>query len=251
MRCAGKWPSIVMALGLLDAKAIAGSDVPCPICGGRDRFRFSDKGFGRWYCRGCCKGGDGVKLVMAVTGVDEFAEAAKLIEGVVGKTGVYNAKGVGDGRGGGGADTPRDPLRSWREAHPDVLDTVAHTYLKGREIQLTVAEAAALRFHRSLWHWPTKSKWPAMVALVKRADGVELTAHQTFLAPDGSSKASVDRPRLFPKGGLAAGGGVWFGEVDPAREFIITEGIESTLSAMRLYGSLSGCATLSASGIRF
>jgi putative DNA primase/helicase len=69
-RCHGKWPHIIMTLGLLDSKALAHKDVPCPCCGGRDRFRFSDKGYGRWHCRGCDAGGDGVALVMRIMGVD-------------------------------------------------------------------------------------------------------------------------------------------------------------------------------------
>ena len=36
------------------------------------------------------------------------------------------------------------------------------------------------------------------------------------------------------------------GAVDPGREFIIGEGIESTLSAIKLFGAHAGCAALSA-----
>jgi putative DNA primase/helicase len=52
-RCRGSWPGILMALGVLNEKALRHKDVPCPTCGGRDRFRYTDKGYGRWYCRGC------------------------------------------------------------------------------------------------------------------------------------------------------------------------------------------------------
>jgi putative DNA primase/helicase len=37
--------------------------------------------------------------------------------------------------------------------------------------------------------------------------------------------------------------------VDPDREFIVGEGIESTLSAMRIFGATAGCAALSAFGV--
>ena len=46
------------------------------------------------------------------------------------------------------------------------------------------------------------------------------------------------------------GGGVWFGDADPAHEFIVAEGIESTLSAMRIFGVTAGCAALSEGGVR-
>jgi putative DNA primase/helicase len=55
--------------------------------------------------------------------------------------------------------------------------------------------------------------------------------------------------RLFAAGGRTIGGGVWFGVADPDHEFIVGEGIESTLSAMRIFGVSAGCAALSAFGI--
>jgi putative DNA primase/helicase len=231
--CKDRWREILMRLALLDAKALAGKDVPCPICrAGHDRFRFSDKGFGRWFCRGCGYGGDGVKLVVSIKHVG-FTEAARLIEGVVGKCRTCNAVKI--------EDKPRDPLRSWREAYPAILGTAADVYLRGRGLTLTESEAPSVRFHPALWHWPTKTKWPCMVAPVGPAGGGPVTCHQTFLELDGSGKAPVERPRLF-HAGVAPIGGVWFGEADPANEFVVAEGIESLLSAMRICGVSGGCA---------
>ena len=56
--------------------------------------------------------------------------------------------------------------------------------------------------------------------------------------------------RLFAAGGSTKSGGVWFSVANPAREFIVAEGIESTLSAMRIHNATSGCAALSEGGIR-
>jgi putative DNA primase/helicase len=252
-RCQGKWPSIFLATGVgLTEKALNGRDAPCPICGGKDRFRFSNKdGFGTWYCHGCREGGDGVKLVMLVKGVD-FRGAARLIEGVIGQCWTTSAKGNGDASGD---DKPKDVLRTWRDAYPDVRKTPVEKYLASRGLALTDVERAALRFYPSLWHWPTKSKWPAMIAAVARADALGalsvVTCHQTFLAFDGSGKANVDKPKLFPSGVDPAGGGVWFnaGAINPEREFVVAEGLESLLSALRLVGVKAGCAALSAWGI--
>jgi hypothetical protein len=68
------------------------------------------------------------------------------------------------------------------------------------------------------------------------------------LALDGSRKAPVDKARLFPAGAPLVGAGVRFGTADADSEFIVAEGIESTLSAMRLFGGPAGCAALSTSG---
>jgi putative DNA primase/helicase len=244
-RCKGKWKDIYRRLGVLDGKALEGRDAPCPLCGGKDRFRvtYKDDGAALFYCHGCGEKGGGVALVMLVTG-SRFPAAAKLIEGVVGKS------SVGADTVGVNTDSPRDPLKSWRDARPDVLGTSLDTYHRSRGIQLTSAEARWLRFHPALWHPPTQSKWPAQIALVRRFDGVELTCHQTFIDVDGSGKAPIEKPRLFPKGATTIGGAVWFSEPKPDEDFAVTEGIENLLSALRIFGAGAGCAALSTSGMR-
>ena len=91
-----------------------------------------------------------------------------------------------------------------------------------------------------------------MLAQVISAAGEELGVHQTFLARDGSAKAPLgDKARLFTAGSrLGAGGGIWFGDAGAEREFIVAEGVESCLSALRLFGVTAGCAALSEGGIR-
>jgi hypothetical protein len=124
-------------------------------------------------------------------------------------------------------------------------------YLQGRCIDLTDIEMKSLRFHPDLWHWPTRTRWPALLTLATLGTGEAVTVHQTFLEQDGSAKAPLgDKARLFPAGVTPTGGGVWFGEADPSREFIVGEGIESTLSAIRIFGTSTGCAALSEGGIR-
>jgi putative DNA primase/helicase len=153
-------------------------------------------------------------------------------------------------------DKPRDPLKWWRSGAPVRRGSPVDVYLASRGIETTGAERAALRFRSRLWHWPSQTTWPCMLALVQRVSGdglVELTCHMTFLDGRGG-KAPIERERLFPAGASPAGGGVWFGAstgsvTDPNLEFIVAEGIESTLSAMRIYGAAAGCAALSALGI--
>ena len=37
-----RWRSILTVLGM-DERALSGKHGPCPLCGGRDRFRFDDR----------------------------------------------------------------------------------------------------------------------------------------------------------------------------------------------------------------
>jgi putative DNA primase/helicase len=77
----GRWHGILPQLGI-SPKLLRNRHGPCPMCGGKDRFRFDNKeGKGTWICNKCGSG-DGAELVKRVKGVD-FKEAAKMIEGVI------------------------------------------------------------------------------------------------------------------------------------------------------------------------
>ena len=80
----GHWPEVLAILGVVVPPRKQHG--PCPVCGGRDRFRFDDKGGdGRWICGqgGCDKAGDGLDLVVRVTG-QPVAQAARLVAGALG-----------------------------------------------------------------------------------------------------------------------------------------------------------------------
>lgn len=62
----GRWPTILHAMGV-DIKFLSKKNGPCPICGGKDRYRFTDfQGEGRYYCTQCGPG-DGFDLLRRVT----------------------------------------------------------------------------------------------------------------------------------------------------------------------------------------
>ena len=82
----GRWPDLLQQLGGLAPSQLTDKHQPCPLCGGRDRYRFDDQdGTGSWFCNQCGGkdhtggGGTGMDLLMRCTGW-EFAEAAKHIE---------------------------------------------------------------------------------------------------------------------------------------------------------------------------
>lgn len=82
----GHWPSILGALAGLTSEQLTDKHQPCPLCGGKDRYRFDDQdGTGSWFCNQCGGpsqsggGGSGMELLMRRTGWT-FAEAAKRVE---------------------------------------------------------------------------------------------------------------------------------------------------------------------------
>jgi hypothetical protein len=85
-------------------------------------------------------------------------------------------------------------LKIW---HQSILaaGTLVETYLRSRGI--TLPPPPTLRFHPRLYHRPSGSAWPAMVALVTRgSDRTPVAIQRTFLARDGSGKAPIDQNKM-------------------------------------------------------
>ena len=89
---AGQWPSILGALAGLSSEQLTDKHQPCPLCGGKDRYRFDDQdGTGSWFCNKCGGpsetggGGSGIELLMRRTGWT-FKEAAQRVEQHLGVT---------------------------------------------------------------------------------------------------------------------------------------------------------------------
>ena len=57
-RAHGRWPEILLHLGLEPRMIKKRANMPCPFCGGEDRFQFTDKfREGNYHCRSCGAGG--------------------------------------------------------------------------------------------------------------------------------------------------------------------------------------------------
>jgi putative DNA primase/helicase len=81
-RAHGRWTEILASLGV-DERILKRRNLPCPLCGGTDRFQYTDKfGEGNYHCRQCGPGG-GFKLLQAVMGVD-FNTALRDVERCLG-----------------------------------------------------------------------------------------------------------------------------------------------------------------------
>ncbi|WP_417729459.1 toprim domain-containing protein [Roseovarius sp.] len=222
----GKWRGILLALGIPEA-CLKNRHGPCPMCGGRDRFRWDNKdGAGTYYCNRC-GAGDGMKLAMQFTG-KPFREAAKLIDQLVG-----NAK-VDMPRPAMTADDLQALLRStYRATTSAQPGDLVHTYLATRGVDELIYPEA-LRFAPKMSDGAGGVR-PSMVAIVSGQDGKAVTMHRTFLKPDGSGKAEMEAPRKLMPGKLPDGACVRLCEYVPGGPLGIAEGIETALSASALY----------------
>ena len=136
-------------------------------------------------------------------------------------------------------------LYLWNET-VDPAGTAVEVYLWSR--RLYVPLPLTIRLHRSLYHRESGERRPAMVALVEHADRGPVAIHCTYLAPDGSAKATVSPSRKCF--GPVGGGGVMLRTGPPDGWLVVGEGVESTLSAMQMWHCPEGLAAVSANGMR-
>ncbi len=130
-------------------------------------------------------------------------------------------------------------IEIWRVSR-DPIGTVTAAYLWHRTI--TIATPASIRDHPGLKHSPTGLNLPAMVAAITCADRKVIAIQRTFLRCDGRGKANVSEPKMTL--GTMRDGAVCLGPAGPVLG--IAEGVESSLSAMQLFGLPTWCS-LSAS----
>jgi putative DNA primase/helicase len=225
-RAHGHWPAILLYLGLDEKMIVRRANMPCPMCGGVDRFQFTDKfGEGNYHCRGCGSGG-GIKLAQAVTGMD-FHAVLQAVERYLGMEHMPPRA------------TPEPSAermkalvqRIWNEARPITSGDEAGSYLASRGIELA-QYPAALRFHPSLGYYAKDAEgktrklaqYPAMLACIQAADGGIVSLHRTYLL-DGK-KLSHDAKKVLSSGVSGAAIRLW----TPISELAITEGIENAIA---------------------
>lgn len=88
----GRWPDLLTHFCGLTSDQLSNKHQPCPLCGGKDRYRFDDQdGSGSWYCNKCGGkdqtggGGNGMDLLMRHQGWS-YVEACQRIEQHLGIT---------------------------------------------------------------------------------------------------------------------------------------------------------------------
>ena len=235
----GRWPGILSSFGLTD-KQLSGKHTACPVCGGKDRFRFDDKdGRGTYFCSHC-GAGDGVALVMGLKGMS-FKQAAQEIESIAGVVQPVQAVKQTDD-----AQKLEALRRVWSESRALVQGDEAMCYLAGRGLDLKVPPDN-LRLHPSLAYHDGETiigRYPAMLARVQSPDGCAATIHRTYLK-DGR-KAQVEHPKKLMPGKPITGGAI---RLSAAGEWVgVAEGIETALAASILFG-IPVWSTINAHGI--
>lgn len=227
-RVHGRWSEVLRLCGI-DERVLNRRNQPCPLCGGTDRFQYTDKfGDGTYHCRGCGPG-DGFKLLQATAGID-FVTALRRVEDCVGSAPVapmVRAKPASSER------MHRLARSIWNEARPLAPRDDVDRYLRGRGLALD-AYPDDLRCHPALGYYvkePGAAKarlagtYPAMLAAVRGADGEIASLHRTYLH-DGRKAALPDAKKLL-SAGIGGAAARLFAAGD---ELAVAEGVETALA---------------------
>lgn len=253
-----KWLFILESAGI-DASHLKSKHGPCPICGGKDRFRFDDKeGRGTYFCNQC-GAGDGIKLLMLHSGYD-FKEALRFVE----RTLNGNPESVGNILKrikpfvpSTTEDNPKAKRKRlidvWSQSKPIVHGDPSDRYLQARGIKLN-SWPKSLRYHPNLPYYDDEKrtvtgKFPAMIALVQDQHSKGISLHRTYLG-DGC-KANVPKPKklMSPvvKGSILGGAIRLYPSVEDST-LTLAEGVETAL-AIHIATGFSVWATVSALGM--
>ena len=229
----GKWDGILTQL--IGEHAVTRKHGPCPICDGKDRYRYDNKrNDGDWFCN-VCGVGDGFRLLQESLSVD-FATAARRVDEIVNNIEEAPFKPDID------IDRRRENLNdTWKHSkNPSVV----LEYLTTRGITPgVISEARDLRGNDRLLHIdPDKNKTyrPAMCALIRNAKGQPISIHRTYLGINPKEK------KIMPPLENITGGCVRLGEPDDT--LVLAEGIETALAAWAITG-YPAWATISAHGL--
>jgi putative DNA primase/helicase len=236
----GRWREILPAFGI-GRPFLSGKHGPCPVCGGKDRFRFDDKnGSGSYYCNQC-GAGSGIMLIRKLKGWT-FKEAADEVDKLIGNLPPPQVQRVAARKND--AWRERDILRLLDDA---TAPYIVADYLERRGLSIG---SKVLQGHPRCMFFEDRDgrqvlvgRYPAVIAPIIGPDGSLQSAHRIYIS-DAIPKG--ERKKMMPAIRDVKGAAVRLFEV--AEEMGVAEGIETALACAQMW-SLPVWAGLNAGGI--
>lgn len=235
----GRWKGILTHFGMAD-NFLRNLHGPCPLCKGKDRFRWDDaEGDGTFYCNQCGSG-TGLRLLMEFK-TWTFETACKEIDRIINNIHAEEQKNE---------QTEEQKLAKIRalikSGHHLAPGQPAWKYLESRCGSMAGAIIPDLKAHHGCKHSIDGRTFPALLAIMRYADGTGASVHRTYLSPDGK-KAPVDPVRMIMPGKPINGSSVRLGPIQ--EQLGIAEGIETAICASKTF-NLPVWAAISAGGMQ-
>lgn len=224
----GKWRGILTELGI-PPNHLKNRQGPCPLCGGKDRFRFDDKGKGMYFCNQC-GAGDGPMLAQKFTGLTmgEVARRIDQIAGTVTDEPFEQEQNTEQRR--------RNLNKVWKEAdRPDIV----RSYLDSRRLNPKGIDGLKnIRGTNKLWD--DGKTYAGVVSLVQDEKGRAISLHRIFIGYGKRWK------KLMPPLGTVTGAAIRLGH--PHDALHVCEGLESGMAIRQMTNMPVWCG-ISAHGL--
>lgn len=273
----GNWQNIHADLGIPAHLLNKTKHQPCPACGGKDRYRYTDfQGNGGFICNQCTpQGGSGFDLLMLVFGLD-FNESVKEVARLLGMTSNPTTPAKRTPRPTTttpATEPPKDKqadlIARFQAASPLTEHGAVYQYFMGRGLPPLECSPTAPMRETFADYWATSTngttlhlgRFPCMIAAITLPNGDLQGLHYTYLQKSGDKfhKLKITHPqtleplpakKMFSRfSGSLKGAAVHMAHADTNGRLLVAEGIETALAARALF-QLPAIAALSANGMK-